>query len=303
MRKYGSLDLSLLLLLLSSCDRPSTTSSPLPKLSIHEAAERGDLETVREWIGLGALLDEHDSRRLAPVHRAANAGHVDVVRLLGESGAALHDRDGTLAGTPLHFAAGLSFRSLALARGDTTSRIAVADYLLAQGVKIDEPSMDALTPLFWAVMARDLGMIRYLSDRGAAVRDDYLQMSALHACAHGDVAVSQDVEEIVEFLLSRGCLIDERDGDGRTALLTAVESGDQDLVQELARRGSDTNLPNDIGNTPLVLATLRGDVEMVRLLIAAGADASVRGYEGKTPLELGESLGKNEIVELLRRNE
>jgi ankyrin repeat protein len=55
---------------------------------LHEAAEHGDIETVRRLFDTGTPIDQLDERNESAIRGAAAFGHTDVVRLLLERGAA-----------------------------------------------------------------------------------------------------------------------------------------------------------------------------------------------------------------------
>ena len=72
---------------------------------IHDAAMKGDWETVRSLIVNDPhLINSRDSKQRTPLHIAAAFGHRDVAELLLINGAAVNQTDGWTGQTPLHFA-------------------------------------------------------------------------------------------------------------------------------------------------------------------------------------------------------
>lgn len=78
--------------------------------------------------------------------------------------------------------------------------------------------------------------------------------------------------------------VNERVGDGTSALTWAVYRGDADLVKRLIKAGADVRLANDYGVTPMSQAAERGDAAIIKLLLAAGADVESPNPEGQTAL-------------------
>lgn len=136
---------------------------------------------------------------------------------------------------------------------------------------------------------------------------------------------------IVNFLLSKGALINATDSDGRTALMYACRAGQKEIVELLLKKGADIRLKDDTGKNALMYASLSyhktidealvpadedmditvkeaalifvrapsGQKEIVRLLLAEGADVNVKDKKGKTALMLSAQGGKIEIVDAL----
>jgi endonuclease YncB( thermonuclease family) len=83
---------------------PPSTPVPVVKSSLFEAAARGDLALVQEWVTNGASVSDVDAEQMMPLHHAAMNGRIDVLLFLLLHQAPLEARD--LYGyTPLHAAA------------------------------------------------------------------------------------------------------------------------------------------------------------------------------------------------------
>jgi len=83
-------------------------------------------------------------------------------------------------------------------------------------------------------------------------------------------AQSGELAKIVS-LLDRGAAINQRDENGRSALMIATIGGRLDAVQLLLDRGADPNAADHVGRTALQEAQLHGFTGIVRLLERAGA--------------------------------
>jgi ankyrin repeat protein len=96
------------------------------------------------------------------------------------------------------------------------------------------------------------------------------------------LAVSNNDEPMVRFLVTLGADLNESDGDEMTALTLAVLKNNKQMVMLLQSLGADLNKSDHNGLTPLILAVLATDESIVRLLIEklhANIDAlSTDGY-------------------------
>lgn len=99
--------------------------------------------------------------------------------------------------------------------------------------------------------------------------------------------------------LEAGADVNERIGDGTTALHWAVYKVDADLVGELLRRGADPDARSRLGSTPLAEAARLANVELVSLLLKAKADPDIGNDDGQTPLMLAAQTGSVPVVERL----
>ena len=73
-------------------------------MSILEAANKGNIEAVKQHLDAGTDVNAKDSARWTPLHYAAANGHKEVVELLIARGADVNAKD-VNGGTPLHIAA------------------------------------------------------------------------------------------------------------------------------------------------------------------------------------------------------
>ena len=78
----------------------------IPDISIHEAAERGDIETVKQHLAAGTDVNAKNDAYggTTPLHLAASSGHKGIVELLITNGADVNAKIES-GSAPLHFAA------------------------------------------------------------------------------------------------------------------------------------------------------------------------------------------------------
>ena len=83
---------------------PEPPTAKAPAISIHDAAEKGDIEAVKQYLAAGTDVKAMDKRGRTPLHFAAKRGQKELVELLIANGADVNAKSekGT---TPLHYAA------------------------------------------------------------------------------------------------------------------------------------------------------------------------------------------------------
>ena len=65
-----------------------------PSVDIHEAAAKGQIEAVKQYLAAGTDVNAKDKYRRTPLHRAAWGGHKEIVELLIAEGADVNAKDG-----------------------------------------------------------------------------------------------------------------------------------------------------------------------------------------------------------------
>ena len=72
---------------------PEPTTTKVPDISIHDAAEKGDIEVVKQHLAAGAYVDGRDSQGRTPLNLAATWGHKEIVELLIAEGADVNSKE------------------------------------------------------------------------------------------------------------------------------------------------------------------------------------------------------------------
>lgn len=181
---------------------------------------------------------------------AVQIGDLEKIKFLAKNGLDLHSiRVEGSEDTLLHIAS-------------QHNRPDIADFLLAEDVKVHVENYWGDTPLDQALEAKHYDMARLLIAKGALsemFRGNYFPFQK--AAANGD-------KTSVEFLLATELFdIDIRDSEQETAFLKASRSGHLDVVEFLAASGADIKARNIYGAIALHLASRSGRFEVVEFLL------------------------------------
>ncbi|XP_026286489.1 poly [ADP-ribose] polymerase tankyrase [Frankliniella occidentalis] len=204
--------------------------------------------------------------------------------------------------TPLHFAAGYN-------------RVAVVEFLLAQGADVHAKDKGGLVPLHNACSYGHYEVTELLVKHGASVNvADLWKFTPLHEAA------AKGKYEIVRLLLKHGADVTKKNRDGATPL-DLVREGDQDVADLLrgnaalldaAKKGNLARVqrlvtPDNINcrdvqgrnSTPLHLAAGYNNLEVAEFLLEHGADVNAQDKGGLIPLHNASSYGHLDIAALL----
>ncbi len=252
--------------------------------SLHQAAEDGDLAAAERLLQADPyLVGSREDYKLTPLHRAAVAGHADVIAALLARSAHVDARDHG-GGTALHGAA---------AHG----RAEAAAVLLDGGADANAVDEDGHTPLHFAARG-DLGVVQTLlaggglaNARSGGSHKPFTPWHAARQAGHGAVAA----------------LLRDHGGPDKAAqavsIHRAAEHGYLGRLQVLVKEDPALVASRDYlyRRTPLHWAADHGHKAAAELLLAQGADVGARDKAGDTPLDRAEAMGHADIAELLRR--
>jgi ankyrin repeat protein len=238
-------------LLLDEVRRRRRPVAPSEDHPIHAAAERNDVEQVRDLLNEDAtLLNRRDAGGRTPLHRAVNGSGHEVIALLLDRGADIDATDGT-DWQALDLAV-WSRRALVPASGAfDTARL-----LLSRGATCD---------LTIAAALGDLHRVTALLDQNPACLREVRQNGKRALSA----AVKFGHSEIARLLLERGADPNwpESDAPRGASLHAAARAGDHELVVLLLAHGADPNgHVESAGNAVYAAKT----PELRTLLMAAG---------------------------------
>jgi ankyrin repeat protein len=91
---------------------------------------------------------------------------------------------------------------------------------------------------------------------------------------------------LFESLLKAGVVknLEERDGQGNTALLAAAAGNNGDTIRLLVARGANVNAQNERGERALSFLTRNGNHAVMKLVLEAGANVHYADRDGRSPL-------------------
>jgi ankyrin repeat protein len=180
-----------------------------PSVDIHQAAEEGNIEAVKQHIAAGTDVNAKDDLGLTPLHEAAEDGHKEIAELLiaGSAEVNAKNEDGY---TPLLSAVGLL--------ANHARSLGIVELLIAKGADLSVKTKHGQTALVLATATGQRDVVELLIEKGAAINanGDFDGATALHvACTIGK-------REIAELLINTGADINVRDLGGATPLQRAI---------------------------------------------------------------------------------
>lgn len=141
--------------LLVGCKSARQTTFQTPSISIHEAAEKGNVEAIKNHCDAGTDVNEKNKYGDAPLHIAAVRTSGEVAKLLIEKGADVNIKT-KWGRTPLAEAASVGSRE-------------IAELLIAEGADINAREKGGGTPLHQATYGDHVEVAELLIANGANV--------------------------------------------------------------------------------------------------------------------------------------
>ena len=284
------------------------------------AAIYNDVEMVKYLLERGAdanirrnQLGETCLQTLAAFTRNS----IEMLDLLVERGNMDVNARNNQGGTPFHSAG-------------ASGNVELVEYLLKNGVDIDDADYSNSTILHYAVRGRQNEVIERLVRRGAnvekknndgytplhtAVVEGYLDtLQVLHVHGHADpntFSVIKDLSplhtaslfnyfQIIDYLLDMGANVNAVNELGQSALMVAGFHNQLEAAKSLLKAGANVDLADHEGNTVLMGASQEGQIPMIKLLLEEGnADSNIVAESGDTAMSIAAKHGHLEAVKLL----
>merc|ERR1719478_623918 len=122
-------------------------------VSLHDAARRGDLQRMQEFLKDGKDVNAKDFKGVTPLGYAVGHDQLSVVKVLIDAKANVNDVD-SAGNSAVHFAAGYG-------------RVKVLEHLLARGGNVSKVNQMGLTPLGAAQQNNQQQAVAILQRHGA----------------------------------------------------------------------------------------------------------------------------------------
>ncbi|MCX6555803.1 MAG: ankyrin repeat domain-containing protein [Candidatus Aminicenantes bacterium] len=249
---------------------------------LHLAAAAGHLEMVRWLIGRGAEVDARTLQMSTPLMHASLAGKTDTVRLLIAKGADLGARDSYQ-------------RTAFILVGRDTGDAVMAGTLLDNGADINAADRWNDTALSLAAWRGFSGLVDLLLERGARLPVDPSQKQLVFT-----QAIANGLDRLFNRILATGVDLSAKDGLGGSLLHAAADGGSEHILKALIGEKLDLNGKDRNGWTPLHRAAERGWIGAATLLVEHGVPLNERTLAGETPYNLAVAENNAAVVDLLR---
>jgi ankyrin repeat protein len=244
--------------------------------AMYQAAQAGHIDVVKQLLDSGLTPNDRWAGSLA-LNGAAYGGRADVLKLLLDRGAyvnAVDTNPGGNAETALHYATRSGAKS------------EVIGLLLGSGAAVNAQDGGGTTPLMNALDNREIALMLLAHGADVNIRDHGGNTALMYAAA-------RHLTAMIQILVNKGADVNAQNNAGSTALMNtagAIDSvDDPQTVQAVLDNGADPDKFDHEGFTALMHAAENGLNGAVRVLIAAGADTRRRSKEGKTALQLASS--------------
>lgn len=251
------------------------------------AAIDANTHLLSELIEVGVDINSRNEAGQSALMLASKYGQLEVVRFLLAKGA-------TVAGkcnanmTALDYAVRESYTEISVLLGGqeqlvdaaATGQIDKVERLLSIGVDVNARNSKDRTALMAASQRNNVDVIDVLLQSNVAlnVQREEDGMTALM------IAVNQEQRETVQKLLGAGAAMDIVNAEG-TALIQACKHTNTEIITNLLEAGDNVDVQREQdGCTPLMIASTEGSISVAKTLLQYKADPNVRDNAGRTPL-------------------
>ena len=299
---------------------PNLKDAETGMFPLHVATQRGDLVMMKELLKSRALPDASDKHGQTALHLAARRNMKEAVELLLLKNANPNAEDNE-GHTPLWYLAWYggspeAFEILAQRGADVVNFVcrdpdmptalwaaaaspclSTARNLLNAGANPRVEDCHGSTLLHkagWDI-ASDLAPELLAKDADVLAKDREGKLPLHRAAAAGKTGV---VERFLERMEDGA--VEEKDGEGATALIHAAQKGSLPLVRCLTGRWrANCSAQDRRGNGALYYACANGHILVATFLLGLGTNINQGNKQSNTPLHVAARWGHTEIVRLL----
>ena len=285
------------------------------RLTLTEAAWRGDYEMVALMLERGEDVNATDKNGASALMHAAWRGYTDIAMLLIDRGADVNiiGKNDSTALMNAVFNGHEDIAMLLLDKGADANvidkkegasllmhaiwsgQLNAARSMIERGADINTASKSGGTALMNAIVRGNEDIAKMLVEKGADLNavDGQGWSVLMHAAAGGRA-------DMVAFFVERGANIHVINENGYNALLAAIAYGHEDVARFLIGVGAEVNVCDEYGISLLTHAVWGGMVDAAKLMIAVGADVnSGIPDDGVTPLMSAAELGDESVIHAL----
>ena len=246
----------------------------------------GDCETVSWLISQGVDVNHCDNYLFTAVHYAAFNGKLDLLKLLHRNGAKIDqvDRDGK---SPIITAS--------LGTGDCDT----VEWLIKQGVDVNNSNKDGLTAVHCAAEKNNLHLLKLLHKHGANIH----QVGSVSTSPIMSALQPPGGCKIVRWLIEQGVDINYCGEDHLTAAHVAANFGNLDVLKLLHKHGANIQLVRSDGfNCIMSTSDGTGDRDTMSWLIEQGLDVNCCGEDHITAAHCAAHKGNLDVLKLLHKH-
>jgi ankyrin repeat protein len=233
---------------------------------IKKAIKTDKLKAVKKLVEADpAIVNTENSDGDSPLYIAVQEENMDIAKYLIDNGADVNHINTREVWSILHLACHLKNLEMVKLLLDndadielTTNTGATPLYLICETGAHSEVTFDIIYDLLEA--AEELG-----------VEDEYINKKEEHGYFPLYIACKEGDNDIVELLLKRGANIEEKNEQGQTALMIAIQKNHEkshlEVIKTLLKAGADLLYTDNTGHTALDWAQESNDDDVIRLLI------------------------------------
>lgn len=267
--------------------------------SVSAKEDNSSIKITKLLLNSGAKVNHENPQITTALMYAAKSDNYNSVKLLLDVGADINDKNSANM-TAINFANKPKIVQLLIDRS--------ADYSIIDAVKIgsiDEVDdfikingidENDITLLSTAIYYNDINIVKLLIDQGLLI--NLIPLAAKYKNA-----------EIVKLLIDNGMNVNEQyeknDSTTSTALIEAsTVKGNKKVVEILLSAGADVNaVETYLNKTALMMAIEYGDNDTAKLLIKSKSNVNHIDNESNTPIDIASKMGNTDIVNLLIKND